>query len=223
MSMNRISPQSFIEKAKPLMAGAYQTALLITDDADAAEDALGAALLDVYLDGAGGDKRALRDKLRHSVKVCAMEQAGTSRQGIDEGGDWSLGTAHGDNPLYEALLMRPRNAQRYLMLRGFAGINAGKAASMCGLDARTARLETENILKSVPGGNEREFNRLCRGILAAPDLTGVFRSFEKDAVMTAHRHRGSRLLGFLLALAGILICMLLFWIMTVLLEPGRGV
>lgn len=222
MSRRSISPSAFLERLKPYMSAYYQTALLITDDDDAAEEALGEALMDAYLEDGGGDRQAQREKLRRYVRVRSLERAGRSGDGL-YAGRWRLGMPGAENVLYDALTMMPTEAQRFVMLRGFAGISQAKAASLCGIDQNTVNDIIRQALASVPDGSERMLIKMCRDITVDPDMTGIERLFERDAVTAVRgRHRSRSIPAIVLSVIGIIICMFLFWVITVLLEPSEA-
>jgi hypothetical protein len=229
-----ISPQAFIERARPMLGAMYHTALLITDNAESAETALRQALLQVYAVNDAHDRKTLREQLKKAVRECAFARLQDMPLTDAERGDWhGAGTsAVVEDTVLSALLsrfqMEDRELQRYMLLRcGFAlsHARAAEAADMDPVQAWDAYARFRaRAAGARPEAFERSLARMCRMILdeggAAPDMSAVCRAFERDAVLSERGNKKRRNLpGYILCAIGVVICMLLFWLMAVLLEP----
>ena len=234
MKKQNISPQAFLERARPMLGSLYHSALLITDNAETAETALQQALLQVYLEADAHDRRALREQLKKAVRECAFARLQDMPLTDAERGDWhgAGGSAVVEDPVLSSLLsrfhMEDRELQRYVLLRyGFA-LSHNRAAEAAGMDPAQAKEEYAHFHARAAGARseafERSLARMCRRILdeggAAPDMSAVCRAFERDAVMSVRsRKKKKNLPAYLFCALGIFICMLLFWVMAVLLQP----
>lgn len=234
MNRQNIAPQAFIERVRPLLDGMYHCALLITDNAEAAEGALQQALLQVYLEGELHDKRALREQLRRAVRSCAMETLRDMPLTDAERGDWhgAGGTAVVEDPVLSALLsrfqMEEKELQRYLLLRYGLSLPPARAAQAAGMSAEQAKEAAARFRARAAGARpeafERSLEKMCRRLLeggaVAPDMSSVCRAFERDAVLSKRGRRKKRNFpAYVLCAVGVFLCMLLFWLVAVLLQP----
>jgi len=232
-----ISPQTFIERARPMLGALYHSALLITDNAETAETALQQALLQVYNASDAHDRRALREQLKAAVRDCAFARLRDMPLTDAERGDWhgAGGSSVVDDPVLSVLLsrfqMEDRELQRYLLLRYGFSLSHQRAAEASEMDPAQAREEYARFRARAAGARpeafERSLARMCRQILddggAAPDMSAVCRAFERDAVLSARGKKKKRNLPLLVFSAlGVVLCMLLFWLMAVLLEPDSA-
>lgn len=234
MKKQNISPQAFIERARPLLGPMYHSALLITDNAEMAETALRQALLQVYLEADAHDRRALREQLKKAVRECAFARLSDMPLTDAERGDWhgAGGSSVVEDPVLSALLsrfqMEERELQRYLLLRNGFAVSHARAAEAAGMDAVQAKEAYAHFRARAAGARPEAFERslaaMCRKILdeggAAPDMSAVCRAFERDAVMSVRGKKKKRNFpAYILCALGVGVCMLLFWLMAVLLQP----
>lgn len=237
MTKQSISPQTFIERARPMLGALYHSALLITDNAETAENALQQALLQVYLEADAHDRRALREQLKKAVRDCAFARLQEMPLTDAEKGDWHGASASAvvEDAVLSALLsrfyMEHRELQRYILLRCGFSLSHSRAAEAAGMNADEAKEEYVRFRARAAGARpeafERSLARMCRLILeeggAAPDLSAVCRAFERDAVMSVRGKSKKRNLPmYVFCALGVLLCMLLFWLMAVLLEPDTA-
>lgn len=237
MKKQNISPQMFLERIRPMLGAMYHAALLITDNAETAETALQQALLQVYLEGDSHDRRALREGLNRAVRECAFVRLRDLPLSEYERGEWHgvSGSAVVEDPILSALLsrfhMEERELQRYILLRFGCGVSHARAAEAVGMDSTQARENYAHFRARAAGARpeafERSLARMCRKILeenaAAPDMSAVCRAFERDAVMSVRgRKKRRNFASYIFCGVGLLVCMLLFWLIAVLLEPSSS-
>lgn len=234
MTKKNISPQTFVERARPLLGPMYHSALLITDSAEQAENALKRALLEVYREQDAPDKRALREQLKKAVQEQAFACVHDLPLSGAQQGDW-----HGegvsavvDDPVLSALAsrfaMEERELQRYLLLRCGLSLAHARAAEAAGMDSAQAKEAYSRFRARAAGARTEAFERtlaqMCRKIVeegaAAPDMSAVCRAFERDAVLSARGKKKKRnFFAYILCTLGIALCMLLFWLIAVLMQP----
>lgn len=237
MKKQSISPQAFLERVRPMLGAMYQTALLVTDNAETAETALQQALLQVYLESDAHDRRALREELGRAVRDCAFTRLRDLPLAEYERGEWHGASASAvvEDPILSALLsrfsMEERELQRYVLLRFGCGVSHARAAEAAGMDSAQAKDAYAHFRARAAGAKveafERSLVRMCRKILesgsAAPDSNAICRAFERDAVMAVRGQKKKRnVAAYIFCALGVLMCMLLFWLMTVLLEPSAA-
>ncbi len=235
MKKQYISPQAFVERARPLLGPLYNAALLITDNSGAAETALQQGLLEVYLRSDAHDRRAMREQLMRAVRQKAFERLQEQPLSQYERGEWHgvSGSAVVEDKILSALLsrfsMEERELQRYLLLRYGCGVAHARAAEAANMNPIQARDSYAHFRARAAGARadafERSLARMCRMLLAenaaAPDMSAVCRAFERDAVMAVKGKRTKRNFGaYILCAIAIFVCMFLFWLMAILLEPG---
>lgn len=237
MSKRRISPQVFLERARPSLPALYQTALLITDSAELSEAALARALFEEYsTETRPRDKRALRESLRKTTRDCALASLRSAPLCDAERGDWRGATGESvvDDAALSALFgrfsMEEVATQRYILLRYGCGVSAQWAAEAAELTAAQAKERVERFRSRAAGANaeafDRALTRMCRLVVTesagSPDMSAVCRAFERDAVESLRGTRRRRNVpGYVLCAIGILLCAALFWLIAVLLEPSN--
>ena len=236
MSKRLFSPQAFLERTRPLLGGLYQVALLITDNAEAAETALRQALVETYLsDTDPRDRRALRERMRRETRSFALEQRREQNESEWETGDWRgvAGTTLPEESatLFSHFSQEDRRIQRLLLLRFGCGFPAARAAVIADMPGSQA---SEAIAafraRSASAGREaweRTMARMCRRLVeepgGAPDMSAVCRAFERDAVGNFHVKRKRRNIpGIIFCVIGVALCALLFWLIAILLEPSHA-
>lgn len=234
MKKKNISPQAFVERARPLLGPMYHSALLITDNAEMAETALKQALLQVYLDADAHDRRALREQLKKAVRECAFARLNDMPLTDAEKGDWhgAGGSCVVEDAVLSALLsrfqMEEKDLQRYILLRCGFSVSHARAAEAAGMDPVQARDAYAHFRAKAAGARPEAFERslaeMCRKILegsgAAPDMSAVCRAFERDAVLSVRGKRKKRNFpAYILCAIGVAVCMALFWLIAVLLQP----
>lgn len=239
MRKRRISPQVFLERARPYLPGLYQTALLITDSAELAEASLSRALFEEYgAETRPRDKRALRASLQKTTKDCAFACLRSAPLYDAERGDWRGATGESvvDDATLSVLFGRFSSedpaTQRYLLLRYGCGVSAQRAAEATERAPAQAKDAADRFRSRAASANaeafDRALSRMCKLIVeepaGSPDMSAVCRAFERDAVESirgARKHRNVP--GYILAAIGILLCAVLFWLVAVLLEPSGDV
>jgi len=232
-----ISPQAFIERTRPLLGAMYHSALLITDNNETAETALKQALLQVYLEADAHDRRALREQLKKAVRECAFARLADMPLTDAEKGDWHGAgvSAVVEDTVLSALLsrfqMEERDLQRYVLLRYGLSVSQAKAAEAAGMEAAKAKDDFARFRARAAGARAEAFERslaaMCRRILdegaAAPDMSAVCRTFERDAVLSVRGKKKKRNFpAYVLCAFGVGVCMLLFWLMAVLMQPENA-
>ena len=190
------------------------------------------ALLDVWLNQElSSSRHGLRESLRRSIMRAAL------RCPADGTPDWDSLKAEDDtsDALLRALTQESTMLRRIMALRYGAHLRNRQIACIMRVETRRVRQMLQRFevraTRRLPTADQRRYETLMqkrvRALLqvpdpAAPDMNNVFRAFEADAAAAV---RPSRLpwrvargaLGVLLTL----ICMLVFWLATVLVQPAQ--
>lgn len=208
MKKNSVSPKAYLERVRPMLGRLYTLALLITDNAVRAEEAVGEALQTVYEGQIPSSRQALREKLNRAVRTASRTPSAADAL---NGGDWFPPALPEGGPLYDRFCMLDHEQQRYIALLG-AGFSAQKAAHISGLTAPVRESEYAAISAL-----------LLSDSASAPDLGAICRAFERDAAQTDRKpRRAVSPATVLLCLIGALICIALFWLMVILIDPGMS-
>ena len=224
--------QTYYNRIRPIYPYLINLAYAVGGSMEQAQYCLQCALLDVWLNQELSPSRhGLRESLRRAVVRAAL------RCPSGDNSDWDALRAEdsASDVLTRALSQEPTPLRRILALRYGAHLRNRQIACIMRVETRRVRQMLQRFevraTRRLPTADQRRYETLMqkrvRALLqvpdpAAPDMNNVFRAFEADAAAAV---RPSRLpwrvargaLGVLLTL----ICMLVFWLATVLVQPAQ--
>lgn len=224
---------AWFRNVEPICAELFNAAHAMCGNYDLAEYALTSAILDVWLENAGGGM-GFRERLRGALRREAFEAA-LSDEAEDAEFTWTGFTAGAEDDAVLSQLAQERvQTQRLAAMRYGCGLSPKAIARLTGLGPRQVRGELDRFEARCRRGLAkpdrvrvdaliaREIRRqLSRGGADAPRPSQVYRAFEAEA--EGARHAGHRLsraveiaLAALLALAGAGA----FWLFAVLVQPS---
>lgn len=230
-------PRGFIERVRPAYDGLFQCAYVLTGNLELAEYVLRSALLAAYLRrGEWRERMSFQEGVFYALRVVALTELRRIRAVGGYEVDWALPSGADLLPAESALLGRLEResvrTQRLMLLLYGCGLKANEAAqalslSVPGVREAQRRLLSRLMRASKMGRRETEarLESLSDKLLAVPCLDApafgmVVRSFERDAHgQTDRKASAARVAGTAFLAAAALLCAVLFWVLTVLLEP----
>lgn len=227
--------QLYFSRIRPIYHQLYNIAHFITGSCEQAESALQFAMMDFWMDcGGTGSRHGFREGLRGCVKRAALKSAlsGEAHEFDLEPIDPEAPAAEKD-PLYALLAAEAPQTQRLIILRLGCGMTLRRAARLVDLEpprAQTAIRRFEARARRRRGADrakgEIQLTALARDILStpsatAPEIGNIFRTFEADAANVTQPNRlPSRIAHAALAVLLALLCMFVFWLTAVLMQPA---
>jgi DNA-directed RNA polymerase specialized sigma24 family protein len=230
-------PRGFIERVRPAYDELFQCAYALTGNLELAEYVLRSALLAAYLRrGEWRERMSFQEGVSYALRVVALTELKRIRAVGGFEVDWALPSGAELSPAEAALLGRlereSTRTQRLMLLIYGLGLKASEAAQALSLSAPGVREAQRRLLSrlmraSKLGRRETEARLaslsdklLAVPCLDAPAFGAVVRSFERDAQgQTGRKTSATRVVGTVLLAAAALLCAVLFWVLTVLLEP----
>jgi DNA-directed RNA polymerase specialized sigma24 family protein len=229
--------RSFVERVRPLFDELFQTAYALTGNLELAEYVLRSTLLEAYLRRSEWRERmSFRDGLSYTLGAVALTELKRIRSVGGFETDWTLPDADNLSAQERALRTRleketPRMLRMLLLVYGCGqrpahiaqALSMSSAGVREGLRRLTSRLERS--FHTGRRGMEAQLEALCEKLIGAPCADApacgaMLRTFERDAQgLTARRVSAGRAAGMGFLAIGALLCALLFWLLTVLLEP----
>ena len=220
--------EQYLNRIRPAYHYLFNLAHAVTGSCDAARYSLQYAMLQGWAtdeDSAGG--HGFREALRRLVIRAALKA---------DAGEWDWeGLPEGEegDPLRRLISQEPIEMQRILALHCGCRLTARQIGRICDMDAsrisgmlRRFELRMKRRLQSPL--HQRMDKRIDRAVRAAlhqpcpdaPDMGGVFRSFQADAAAGSRPSRlPVRILQGIVAAVLALLCMLTFWFAAVILQP----
>ena len=224
--------RAWFRNVEPICAELFNAAHVMCGNYDLAEYALTSAILDVWLESAGGGM-GFRERLRSALRREAFAAA-LSDEADDAEFTWpGFSAGSEDDPMLMQLVQERVQTQRLAALRYGCGLSPKAISRLTGLGARQVRGELDRFearcRRNLPRPDRvrtdallarRIRRQLSRGGADTPSPSQVYRAFEAEA--SGARHGGHRLsraveiaLTALLALAGAGA----FWLFAVLVRP----
>ncbi len=224
--------RAWFRNVEPICAELFNAAHAMCGNYDLAEYALRSAILDVWLESAGGGM-GFRERLRGALRREAFAAA-LSDETDDAEFTWNgLPAAPEDDPVLAQLARERVQTQRLATLRYGCGLSPKAIARLTGLGPRQVRGELDRFVarcrRNFPHPDRARVEaliarsirkQLSRGGADAPQPSQVYRAFEAEADGAGRAGHGlsralSVVLTALLALAGAAA----FWLFAVLVRP----
>lgn len=230
-------PQLFIERVRPAYDELFQCAYALTGNLELAEYVLRSALLEAFLRrGEWRERMSFHEGVAYALRVVALTELRRIRGVGGYEVDWTLPGGASLTPDEEALLMRLTHesvrTQRLMLLLYGCGMRPAQAAQALSLSVPGVREAQRRLLARLQraarmGRHEMEsrLESLSEKLLKAPcpDAPGcgaLLRAFERDAVGQSRRRASTgHVAGMAFLVTGAVLCAILFWLLTVLLEP----
>lgn len=230
-------PHGFTERVRPLYDELFQTAYALTGNLELSEYVLRSALLEAFLRrNEWRERMSFHEGLLYALRAVALAELRRIRSVGAFELDWALADppelSGGERALMGRLQKEsPRTLRMLILTYGCAlkPAHAGQALSMSAAGVREVQRRLTSRLQRSFGLSRREVDArlesLCDRILTsahpdAPAAGALLRAFERDAQgQYGRRAPVGRVLGVAVLVAGALLCALLFWLLTVLLEP----
>ena len=225
--------RAWFKGVQPIYVELFNAAHVMCGNYDLAEYALRSAILDVWLQNAGGSM-GFRERLRASLRRQALDAA-QSDEGLTAEFTWpGLPDRQSDDAVEAQLIHERAETQRLVMLRHGCGLPLRTVSLLTGLSQGQARTELNRFearCRRRLSGQDRSrvealIARRAKRLLAqdssnVPPIAQVYRAFEAEADGTqVSGHRVSRILGGVLLALTALLCAGAFWLFAVLVQPG---
>lgn len=230
-------PHGFIERVRPAYDELFQCAYVLTGNLELAEYVLRSALLEAYLRrGEWRERMSFREGIAFALSAVALTELKRIRAIGGFEMDWALPENANLSPEETALRDRVEResirTQRLTLLLYGCAMKPSQAAQALSMSVPGIREAQRRLLSRMQrslhlGRREMEsrMEALSEKLLAspcpdAPACGEMLRAFERDAQgQTSRKTSASRVVGLSFLIAGALLCALLFWLLTVLLEP----
>ncbi len=231
------NPHGFIERVRPMYDELFQCAFALTGNLELAEYVLRSALLEAYLRrGEWRERMSFHEGIAYALRAVAMTELRRIRAVGGFEVDWTL--PEGVNLTGEEMALRsrverePLRTQRLMLLTYGCAMKTSQTAqalslSVPGIKEGQRRLLSRLQRASGLGRREMEarMETLSEKLLAspcpdAPACGQMLRAFERDAEgQTGRKASAGRVASVTFLFIGAILCALLFWLLTVLLEP----
>ncbi len=223
--------RAWFHNVEPICAELFNAAHAMCGNYDMAEYALRSAILDVWLENAGGGM-GFRERLRGALRREAFAAA-LSDEADDAEFTWpGFGVAPENDPVLAQLSQERVQTQRLAALRYGCGLSPKAISRLTGLGPRQVRGELNRFearcRRNLPRQDRarvdaliaRRIRKQLSRVNDAPQPSQVYRAFAAEADGAGHAGHGlsraiSVALTALLALAGAAA----FWLFAVLVRP----
>lgn len=229
--MNKLNNEEFLlylGRVRPMYHRLFHIAHAITGDAAQAEYALQYALLDCWQLGESSH-RGLRDALKRSIVRASIKNASF------DASDWDgLRTTPEDpEPVRRLISQESTEMRRILALKYGCELSIGQIARLMSLDRAGVRQLLNRfearLRRRLQPSERRRYDFLIHNSIRsffaeadtfAPEMNGVFRSFQADAAEVAKPGKlPKRIVKWVFAALLAIICILAFWLTAVLIQP----
>ena len=225
--------QLYFNRIRPIYHELFNLAHAATGASAQAEYSLQYAILECWsLGELPSSRHGFREALRSATLHAALKNPG----GADAEDDWDglRAPANPDDAIARLIAQESTELRRMITLRWGCGLTLRKSARLAGVDARRAkqllqRFEARARRALPPADRRRVELRIARAVRSgltqpnplAPELNNMLRTFQMDAASVARSTRlPGRILRFVVAAVLTLMCMLVFWLAAVLLQPA---
>lgn len=222
---------TWFRRVEPIYPELFNAAHAICGNYDLAEYALRSAVLETWIQDAGGGM-GFRERLRGELRRAAFDVV-RSEEAAGAEFTWPGFSGKGDDPVLALAAQEPVEIQRALMLRCGCGLSMRSVSQLTGESVGRLREDLERFesrcRRGLPrqerGRAEAMINRslrraLTRNSAGIPSPAQIYRAFESEAEgMQPAGHRFSRGLGRVMVLLLALACAALFWLFAVIVQP----
>ena len=224
--------RAWFRGVQPMYAELFNAAHVMCGNYDLAEYALRSAILDVWLQNAGGGM-GFRERLRSALRREAFSAA-LSDEGRAAEFNWpGIGAPRDGDPVAAQLNQEPVATQRLVMLRHGCGLSSRAACRLTGQTRGQARAELNRFearCRRRLSGQDRAraetlIARTAKQLLGqggpnVPRPSQVYRAFEAEAgASQTPGFRVWRIFGGLMLALMALLCAGAFWLFAVLVQP----
>jgi DNA-directed RNA polymerase specialized sigma24 family protein len=234
-------PHGFIERVRPMYDELFQCAYALTGNLELAEYVLRSALLEAYLRrGEWRERMSFHEGIAYALRAVAMTELKRIRAVGGYEMDWTLPA--GADLTREETALRDRvdresiRTQRLMLLTYGCAMKANQTAQVLSISVPGVKEGQRRLLSRLQralglGRREMEarMESLSEKLLAspctdAPACGQMLRAFERDAEgQVGRKTSAGRVAGVTFLIVGAILCALLFWLLTVLLEPRSAV
>lgn len=224
--------RAWFKTVQPVYVELFNAAHAMCGNYDLAEDALRCALLDVWLQNAGGGmgfRERLRAALRREAFAAAQSEEGRAAEFTWPG----IGAPQDEDPVLVQLSQEAVETQRLATLRYGCGLPLRSVCRLTGHSPSQARDELNRLearcRRRLAGTDRaraealiahRVRRLLTQGGANAPHPGQVYRAFEAEAgAVQVSGHRFTQILGGALLALMALLCAGAFWLFAVLVQP----
>lgn len=225
--------QLYLGRIRPIYHQLFNIAHAVTGSCDLAEYCLQCAFLNYWVASTGsGSRRSFREGLRNTLIQLSLREAAATKEAHEY--TWTGFTADDSDPLSALIGQEAQDMQRILALKYGCRLSRRRIARLMGTES--ARIRTllnrfeARARRRLPAAERRNLDSLlARSVRAnfavpsalAPDMGNVFRTFEADAVsITTPSRLPARIFGGITVLVLAILCIAVFWLTAVLLQPA---
>ena len=225
--------QVYFNRIRPIYPELFNLAHAATGSSAQAEYSLQYAMLECWsLGELPASRHGFREALRSATLHAALKNPGD----VDGEDDWDglRAPANPDDAIARLIAQESAELRRILTLRYGCGLTLRKSARLAGVEIRRAKQFLQRFearaRRMLPPADRRRFElRITRAVRSgltqpnplAPELNNMLRTFQMDAASVARSNRlPGRILRFIVAAVLMLLCMLVFWLAAVLLQPA---
>ncbi len=224
--------QTYYSRVRPIYPYLINLAYAVGGTMDQAQYCLQCALLDVWLNrDSSASRHGLRESLRRAVVRAAL------RCPTGDSPDWDALRPEDESTdvLLRALSQETTPLRRILVLKYGSRLSNRQIAGLMHIESRRVRQLLQRFearaARRLSVADQRRFDVLMQKRIhallqvpdpAAPDMNNVFRAFEADAAAAIRPGRlPLRIVRGVLCVLLALVCMLVFWLAAVLVQPEQ--
>ncbi len=230
-------PHSFVERVRPMYDELFQCAYVLTGNLELAEYVLRSALLEAYLRRSEWRERmSFHEGIAYALRAVALTELRRIRAVGGYELDWSLPAGANLTPQEMALKDRVEResirTQRLMLLVFGCAMKTSQTAQALSLSTPGVKEGQRRLLSRLQRASglgrremETRMEALSEKLLSspcpdAPACGETLRAFERDAQgQIARKPSAGHVVSMTFLFAGAILCALLFWLLTVLLEP----
>ena len=225
--------QVYFNRIRPIYPELFNLAHAVTGASAQAEYSLQYAMLECW---SLGELPSSRHGFREALRSATLHAALKAPRDADAEEDWDdlQSPANPDDAIARMIAQEPIELRRMIALRYGCGLSLRKCARLTSVETRRAQQMLQRFearaRRTLPAADRRRFElRIARAVRSglsqpspqAPELNNMLRTFQMDAASVARSNRlPGRILRCIVAAVLMLMCMLVFWLAAVLLQPA---
>lgn len=238
MADKRMDMEEFLEQVTPAFREMFGIAHAITNQYDAAEYVVQRVIQKAFLQKISG-KITFREHMRQMTVRTAVEYVRQNGSVPEGEGTWSgFDTIDVQgNPFLMEAVCEPLQMRRILIMKFGAGLHSYEIAPIIGMDKARVRAYLQQFEARVERKNRKgssydkmakyaamqDLNRIDADV---PDATATYRQLQADMIDPVRPEKESllkRITGMAVMGFAVLLCIALFWVFAVLMEPDKPV